>query len=95
MVGRFCIFAVGLILAVQTALPQMRWSEPPRAELFTPDSARMRIPPSERTERLYDSIRSKTSRRAVPRMLYGLLFTGRPVRDTTRSGQVEDESKRF
>lgn len=93
MVRRLFILAAAL-LAMQTALPQMKRPEPPRAEFFTPDSARMRTSPSERTERLYDSIRSKTSRRAVPRMLYGLLFTRSRI-DTTRSGAVEDESQRF
>lgn len=48
----------------------------------------------ERNERLYDSIRSKTTRRAVPRMLYRLIFRG-PVRDTTAAGRVLDESRLF
>ena len=55
---------------------------------FTPDSARIRNPEARaRNERLYDSIQSKTSRRAVPRMLYKMLFV-RPVLDTTSNGQV-------
>ena len=60
---------------------------------FTPDSARIHNPEArERNERLYDSIRSKTGRRKVPRLLYQMLFV-RPVRDTTNSGQVLDESR--
>lgn len=57
---------------------------------FTPDS--VNAPNSERTQRLYDSIQSKTNRRAVPRMLYKMLFV-KPVLDTTMSGRVLDESR--
>ena len=49
---------------------------------------------TERNQRLYDSIRTKTSRRAVPRMMYRMLFV-KPVLDTTSSGRVLDESERF
>ena len=60
---------------------------------FTPDSARIRNPEARaRNKRLYDSIESKTSRRAVPRMLYQLLFV-KPVLDTTANGQVLDETR--
>ena len=41
---------------------------------------------------LYDSIQSKTNRRAVPRMLYRMLFV-KPVLDTTMNGRVLDESR--
>ncbi len=62
---------------------------------FTPDSARIRNPEARaRNERLYDSIQSKTSRRAVPRMLYKMLFV-RPVLDTTSNGQVLDETSQL
>lgn len=47
---------------------------------------------SERNQRLYDSIQSKTNRRAVPRLLYKLLFV-KPVLDTTLNGRVLDESR--
>lgn len=56
------------------------------------DSASQRA--TERNQRLYDSIRTKTSRRAVPRMMYRMLFV-KPVLDTTSSGRVLDESKLF
>ena len=45
-----------------------------------------------RTELRYDSIQSKTNRRAVPRMLYRMLFV-KPVLDTTMNGRVLDESR--
>ncbi|MEG2613055.1 MAG: hypothetical protein RR971_06160, partial [Alistipes sp.] len=46
-------------------------------------------------QRLYDSIKAKTSTRAVPRMLYKLLFI-KPVVDTTLlGGLVVDESRIF
>ena len=41
----------------------------------------------QRNQRLYDSIRSKTTRRAVPRLLYRMLFVN-PVLDTTANGRV-------
>lgn len=47
----------------------------------------------QRNQRLYDSIRSKTTRRAVPRLLYRMLFVN-PVLDTTANGRVLDESRR-
>ena len=46
----------------------------------------------ERNRRLYDSIRSKSSRRAVPRLLYRMFFI-RPVPDTTANGRILDESR--
>lgn len=49
---------------------------------------------SENNIRFYDSIQAKSSRRAVPRMLYRMLFV-RPVLDTTLSGRVIDESRIF
>lgn len=61
-------------------------------ERFTPDSARLADPAaSERHGRLYDSLRSKSARRKVPRMLYGFLV--RPQRDTTSEGRITDESR--
>lgn len=48
--------------------------------------------PSERNSRLYDSIRTKTSRRAVPRLLYRMLFR-RPAPDSVHSGRAVDESR--
>lgn len=47
---------------------------------------------TEYNQRLYDSIEAKSSRRAVPHMLYRWLFV-RPVLDTTSSGRVIDESR--
>lgn len=47
---------------------------------------------TEYNQRLYDSIAAKTSRRAVPHMLYRWFFV-RPVLDTTSSGRVVDESR--
>lgn len=59
---------------------------------FTPDSVQTKD--TERTVRLYDSIQSKTQRRAVPRMLYKMLFV-KPILDTTTVGGVTDESRRL
>lgn len=61
-------------------------------EHFNPDSIQSKD--TERTLRLYDSIQSKTQRRAVPRMLYKMLFV-KPVLDTTTIGSVTDESRRL
>ena len=72
----FCgMFAAGPNLHIPEHLPQ--------------DSLSLVI--AERNRRLYDSIRSKSSRRAVPRMLYRMFFI-RPVPDTTSNGRILDES---
>lgn len=60
------------------------WSE------FTPDS--ISLPPSKRNDRMYDSLRSKSRRRRVPRLLYKLLFVT-PQLDTTANGQIIDEAE--
>ncbi len=54
----------------------------------------LRMAAEKRNSRLYDSIRSKTTRRAVPRLLYHMLFVN-PVLDTTSNGLVQDESRLF
>ena len=93
MFVRFCIFV--LILAVTETVVFARTAGPGMhtPDRFTPDSARVANPDaSARNQRLYDSIQSKTSRRAVPRMLYRMLFV-KPVLDTTMSGRVTDESR--
>lgn len=46
----------------------------------------------QRNQRLYDSLRTKTNRHAVPRLLYGWIFA-RPVTDTTQNGRVTDEAR--
>lgn len=67
MFARFCIFSLILIgaatvFSVRAAGPAMH-----TPDRFTPDSARVANPDaSARNQRLYDSIQSKTSRRAVP-----------------------------
>ena len=54
----------------------------------------LRMAAEKRNSWLYDSIRSKTTRRAVPRLLYHMLFVN-PVLDTTSNGLVQDESRLF
>lgn len=54
----------------------------------------LRMAAEKRNKRLYDSIRSKTTRRAVPRLLYHMLFVN-PVLDTTVNGLVQDEERLF
>ena len=99
MVFRFRISCIVLLTLVLAALAPSAPAAIPSAgpsmqtpDRFTPDSARIRNPKArDRNKRLYDSIESKTSRRAVPRMLYKLLFV-RPLLDTTTNGQVLDET---
>ncbi|WP_417014823.1 POTRA domain-containing protein [Alistipes sp.] len=99
MYSGFRIFTLVLILTLAgllaTAHPTIPAAGPgmQTPDRFTPDSARIRNPKARaRNKRLYDSIESKTSRRAVPRMLYQLLFV-KPVLDTTANGQVLDETR--
>ena len=104
MFRRICILVLTLLAAMdvcsaRTIGPRMhspdRYSpEGPDKILshdgFRPDS--LNTATSERNQRLYDSIQSKTNRRAVPRMLYRMLFV-KPVLDTTMNGMVLDESR--
>lgn len=92
MFSRLCILLLTLLATATTAAELPVGPKVYKPEHFTPDSAR-RFNPGRgvNDQRLYDSIRSKTSRRRVPRMLYRMLFV-RPVLDTTATGQAIDES---
>lgn len=95
MYCRICILALTLLAAAnvcsaRTAGPDMHTPDLLTPEHFTPDS--LDTATSERNQRLYDSIRIKTNRRTVPRMLYKLLFV-KPVLDTTMNGRILDESR--
>lgn len=85
-----CILLFALVAAFSAARAVAA-----RPDLYRPD----RLPEdslsrvsAERNRRLYDSIRMKSSRHAVPRLLYGWLFV-RPALDTTLNGRVEDEAR--
>ena len=80
MYRRICILVLTLLAAQSVCF----------ARTVNPGS--LNTPTSERNQRLYDSIQSKTNRRAVPRMLYRMLFV-KPVLDTTMNGRVLDESR--
>lgn len=88
MISRVCIL-LALLLAATNAAARI-----PRpgihAPLATPRDT-LETATTERNDRLYDSIRTKSHRRAVPRLLYGLLFV-RPTADTL-DGRVVDESR--
>ena len=93
MFVRSCIFALVLIMAATVSFVHAAGPAVHTPDRFTPDSSRVTNPDAAaRNQRLYDSIQSKTSRRAVPRMLYKVLFV-KPVLDTTSSGRVTDESR--
>ena len=100
MYRRICILVLTVLAAVsvcfaRTAGPGMRGPEITSPNINSPDGFKpdsLNTATSERNQRLYDSIQSKTNRRAVPRMLYRMLFV-KPVLDTTFSGRVVDESR--
>ena len=93
MYARFCILVLILTAAATASFARVAGPGAHTPDRFTPDSARVSNPDaSARNKRLYDSIQSKTNRRAVPRMLYQMLFV-KPVLDTTMSGRVTDESR--
>ena len=93
MYARFCILVLTLTAAATASFARVAGPGAHTPDRFTPDSARVSNPDaSARNQRLYDSIESKTNRRAVPRMLYKMLFV-KPVLDTTMSGRVTDESR--
>lgn len=98
MRGGGCIVVFWLLLALCGA-QSVRADDPPKArrspsrflpqesiDSLTIDSAQL-----QRTDRLYDSIRAKTSRRKLTKALYSSLFR-RPVRDTTHRARVVDEA---
>lgn len=92
MFSRLCILLLTLLATATTAAELPVGPKVYKPEHFTPDSAgRLNPGRGVNDQRLYDSIRSKTSRRRVPRMLYRMLFV-RPVLDTTATGQAIDES---
>ncbi len=84
---RLCIslalLAAALPAAARVAGPGMQHPE-------VQDTLETRV--TERNRRLYDSIETKSNRRAVPRLLYRLLVRNRTV-DTTVHGRVLDESR--
>lgn len=93
MIYRTCIIVLILFLAsaasfARVAGPDTSLSEPQAIDKL--DTLETRI--TERNQRLYDSIESKTSRRRVPQLLYSLLFVPSQL-DTTSSGQIVDESR--
>ena len=91
MFARICI----LFLLLTTVFPAAALPVGPKVhkpEHFTPDSAgRFNPGRGVNNQRLYDSIRSKSSRRKVSSLLYRMIFV-RPVLDTTATGQAFDES---
>lgn len=92
MFSRLCILLLTLLATATTAAELPVGPKVYKPEHFTPDSAgRFNPGRGVNDQRFYDSIRSKTSRRRVPRMLYRMLFV-RPVLDTTATGQAIDES---
>lgn len=84
------------LLVLCTVLPLSR-AAAARPDAYHPDRAPRdslsRIA-EQRNQRFYDSLRLKSSRHAVPRLLYGWLFV-RPAADTTQSGRVTDENSAF
>ena len=92
MFSRLCILLLTLLATATTAAELPVGPKVYKPEHFTPDSAG-RFNPGRGVNdlRLCDFIRSMTSRRRVPRMLYRMLFV-RPVLDTTATGQAIDES---
>lgn len=94
---------IGLMMGLLMLSLSARADDPPATaaqspETFTPapltelpDSVRQRQ--QERTDRLYDSIRVKTERRAVTRALYKTLFRRSRHRDTTEMARIINEEK--
>ena len=88
MFFRSCILAVLAVGASATMFARPEGPVAPPAEQR--DSLETRV--TERNRRLYDSLESKSSRRAVPHLLYRLLVR-RPRLDTTANGRVLDENR--
>lgn len=94
MFRRLCSIVVLLTLLLLSGIPTSRAAGPAGhpPDRFSPDTARIvNRQAAQRNQRLYDSIQSKTSRKAVPRALYRLLFV-RPHIDTSANAVVTDEA---
>lgn len=81
-----------IFAALFAACATIAFASGPRTDMQSLDSLNARS--AERNRRLYDSIRTKTGRHRVPRMLYGILFT-RPAADSAADGRTVDESAEF
>ncbi len=84
------LFALLPVCAQQAAPDKSARRRSQHHTLRRSDSLENRI--TERNQRLYDSIQSKSTRRTVPRLLYNTFFL-KPQRDTTASGRVLDETQ--
>lgn len=90
-------YHIVLLAGMLLLAPMVRADDPPKAErspeAFNPtDSIAVTDSLQQaRTERLYDSIRVKTERRAVTRALYKTLFRRSRHRDTTTVAQIINE----
>lgn len=101
MVVRCCILWLGLLLALpgfsrpkDPPLPrgQIDSAKVAAQPIFNAEARALETGVNERNQRLYDSIASKTQRRAFPRMIYQLLFVNRRA-DSLGSGAVYDENR--
>lgn len=102
MFSRLCIIWVSLLMllplpARTSARPFLRGhvdSAKLQAQPFyesKADTLETRV--TERNQRLYDSIASKTHRKAVPRMLYRLFFVQPRLDSTAATGGIYDETR--
>ncbi|MEG2060375.1 MAG: hypothetical protein RRY33_00810 [Alistipes sp.] len=96
MYPRICILLITLLAATVTSMAHGAAPDMHTTDRIVTDNHDTRdtldTRTTERNQRLYDSIQSKTSRRSVPRMLYKLLFIKNQL-DTTVNGRVLDESR--
>ena len=88
MSGRLCILLFVLAAVLPLTRATAAWPGTYHPDRIPRDS--LSKISEQRNQRLYDSIRVKSSRRAVPRLLYGWFFV-RPRTDTAQNGRVLDE----
>lgn len=90
MSGRLCILLFVLAAVLPLTRATAAWPGTYHPDRIPRDS--LSKISEQRNQRLYDSIRVKSSRRAVPRLLYGWFFV-RPRTDTVQNGRVLDENR--
>ncbi len=90
MSGRLCILLFVLAAVLPLTRATAAWPGTYHPDRIPRDS--LSKISEQRNQRLYDSIRVKSSRRAVPRLLYGWFFV-RPRTDTAQNGRVLDENR--
>lgn len=88
MLTKYCLVILVALLFAVLPFSHIIAREP----IVATDVDSVAIKSKERTDRFYDSLQSKTTRRTVPRFLYNVVFV-KTHRDTLKSDKIIDEAR--